>query len=83
MTRMNYSAQKNSCTNHNCRIGENCFCEAIKVDLAESKLIGSWGRRSMAVAGEVARHGQAHPYLWLITIVSLRSKKSEERTTQK
>ncbi len=24
------------CTNHDCRIGEYCFCEAIKVDLAES-----------------------------------------------
>ncbi len=32
----------------------------------------------MAVAGEVTRHGQAHPYSWSITIVSLRSKKSEE-----
>ncbi len=42
------------------------------------KLIGSWGRRSMAVAGEVTRHGRAHPYSWSITIVSLRSKKSEE-----
>ncbi len=28
---------KHSCTNHDCRIGEYCFCEAIKVDLAESK----------------------------------------------
>ncbi len=28
---------KKCCTNHNCRIGEYCFCEAIKVDLAESK----------------------------------------------
>jgi hypothetical protein len=28
---------KNSCTNHDCRIGEQCFCEAIKVDLAESE----------------------------------------------
>ncbi len=28
---------KNSCTNHDCRIGEYCFCEAIKVDLAESE----------------------------------------------
>ncbi len=46
------------------------------------KLIGSWGRRSMAVAGEVARHGQAHPYSWSITSVSLRSKESEERTTE-
>jgi hypothetical protein len=27
----------NSCTNHDCRIGEYCFCEAIKVDLAESE----------------------------------------------
>jgi hypothetical protein len=26
----------------------------------------------MAVAGEVARHGQAHPYSWLVTIISLR-----------
>ncbi len=26
---------KNSCTNHDCRIGEYCFCEAIRVDLAE------------------------------------------------
>ncbi len=26
---------KNSCTNHDCRIREYCFCEAIKVDLAE------------------------------------------------
>jgi hypothetical protein len=28
---------KNSCTNHDCKIGEYCFCEAIKVDLAESE----------------------------------------------
>jgi hypothetical protein len=28
---------KNSCTNHDCRIGEYCFCEEIKVDLAESE----------------------------------------------
>ena len=28
---------KNSCTNHDCRIGEYCFCEAITVDLAESE----------------------------------------------
>jgi hypothetical protein len=28
---------KNICTNYNCRIGEYCFCEAIKVDLAESE----------------------------------------------
>ncbi len=32
----------------------------------------------MAVAGEVTRHGQAHPYSWVITIVSLGSKESEE-----
>jgi hypothetical protein len=25
------------CTNHDCRIGEYCFCEATKVDLAESE----------------------------------------------
>ncbi len=30
------------------------------------------------MAGEVTRHGQAHPYSWLITIVSLRTKESEE-----
>jgi hypothetical protein len=28
---------KNSCTYHNLRIGEYCFCESMKVDLAESK----------------------------------------------
>ncbi len=28
---------KNSCTNHDCRIGEYCFCQASKVDLAESE----------------------------------------------
>ncbi len=28
---------KNSCTNHDYRIGEYCFCEATKVDLAESE----------------------------------------------
>jgi hypothetical protein len=28
---------KNICTNHDHRIGEYCFCEAIKVDLAESE----------------------------------------------
>jgi hypothetical protein len=28
---------KNSCTNHDWRIGEYCFCEAVKVDLAESE----------------------------------------------
>ncbi len=28
---------KNCCTNHDCRIGEYCFCEATKVDLAESE----------------------------------------------
>jgi hypothetical protein len=28
---------KNICTNHDYRIGEYCFCEAIKVDLAESE----------------------------------------------
>jgi hypothetical protein len=28
---------KNSCTSHDCRIGGFCFCEAIKVDLAESE----------------------------------------------
>jgi hypothetical protein len=28
---------KKSCTYHNLRIGEYCFCEALKVDLAESE----------------------------------------------
>ncbi len=28
---------KNSCTNHDCRIGKYCFCEATKIDLAESE----------------------------------------------
>ncbi len=28
---------KNCCTSHDHRIGEFCFCEAIKVDLAESE----------------------------------------------
>jgi hypothetical protein len=32
----------------------------------------------MAVAGEVTQHGRAHPYSWSITIISLRSKESEE-----
>jgi hypothetical protein len=36
----------------------------------------------MAVAGEVTRHGQAYPYSWLITIVSLRSKESEGGATE-
>jgi hypothetical protein len=36
------------------------------------------GKRLLAVAGEVTRHGRAHPYSWSITIVSLRSKESEE-----
>jgi hypothetical protein len=37
----------------------------------------------LAVAGEVTKHGQAHPYSWLITIVSLRSKESEESNRSK
>ncbi len=28
---------KNCCTSHDCRIGEYCFCEATKVDMAESE----------------------------------------------
>ncbi len=43
-----------------------------------TKVKGSWGRRLLAVAGEVTQHGRAHPYSWSITIVSLRSKESEE-----
>jgi hypothetical protein len=38
-------------------------------------LIGSWGRRSMAVAGEVTQHGRAHP---IFMVDYLRSKESEE-----
>ncbi len=41
-------------------------------DSVWSQLIWSWGRRSMAMAGEVTRHGRAHPYSWLVTIVSLK-----------
>jgi hypothetical protein len=44
----------------------------------DPKVKGSWGRRLLAVAGEVTRHGRAHPYSWSITIVSLGSKESEE-----
>ena len=29
---------KNICTNHDFRIGEYCFCEAIKVDLVDQKI---------------------------------------------
>ncbi len=32
----------------------------------------------MAAAGEVTQLGRAHPYSWLITIVSLGSKESEK-----
>ncbi len=37
MKQMNFSTQKNSCTYQDLRIGEYCFCEAMKVDLAESE----------------------------------------------
>ncbi len=36
----------------------------------------------MAVAGEVTQHGRAHPYSWLVTIVSLRSRKMMKQTTE-
>jgi hypothetical protein len=36
----------------------------------------------MAVAKEVTRHGQAHPYSWSVSIVSLRSKESEGGATE-
>jgi hypothetical protein len=49
-----------------------------QTDGRTDKLIWSWGRRSMAVAREVTQHGQAQPYSWSITIVSLRLKESEE-----
>ncbi len=42
------------------------------------QLIRSWGRRSMAMAGEVTRHGRAHPYSWSVTIFSLQVYKSDE-----
>jgi hypothetical protein len=42
------------------------------------KVRGSWGRTLLAMAGEDTRHGQAHPYSWLITVVSLRSKECKE-----
>jgi hypothetical protein len=32
----------------------------------------------MAVAGEVTFHGQAHPYSWSVTIVSLSGLESDE-----
>ncbi len=63
------------------KYGQLMFCEAVKVDIAISKetlfgntiqLIQSWGRRSMAMAGDFTRHGQAHPYSWLVTIISLK-----------
>ncbi len=47
-------------------------------DHRDFKVKGSQGRRLLAVAGEVTRHGWALPCSWLITIVSLRSKESEE-----
>ncbi len=31
---------KNSCTNHDCRIGEYCFCEAIKLIWQNQKING-------------------------------------------
>ncbi len=36
----------------------------------------------MAVAGEVTWHGGAHPYSWLVTIVSLRSRNVMKQTTE-
>jgi hypothetical protein len=36
------------------------------------KLIGSWGKRAMAVAGEVIQHGRTLPYSWSVSTVSLR-----------
>jgi hypothetical protein len=50
----------------------------LKTEESKIKVKGSWGRRLLAMAGEVTRHGQAHLYSWLITIVSLRSMESEE-----
>jgi hypothetical protein len=44
------------------------------INVVPSKLIGSWGTRAMAVAGEVTRHGQTLPYSWSVSSVSLRSK---------
>ncbi len=42
------------------------------VKYPECQLKGSWGRRSIAVAGEVTQHGQAHLNSWSVTIVSLK-----------
>ena len=50
----------------------------IGTDSFYAQLIGSWSRRLMAMAREVTQHGQVHPYSWLITIVSLRSKEKNE-----
>jgi hypothetical protein len=37
----------------------------------------------MAVAGEVTQHGQAHPYSWLVTIVSLSGlERVKKQTTE-
>jgi hypothetical protein len=46
------------------------------------ELIWSWGTRAMAMAGEVTRHGRAHPYSWSVSLVSLRSKESEGGATE-
>ncbi len=47
------------------------------------QLIWSWGRRAMAVAREVTRHGWAHPYSWLVTIVSLSGSRKWRNKPQK
>ncbi len=46
---------------------EDCFEASVR----RCQLIWWWSRSAMAVAGEVTRHGQAHPYSWLVTIISL------------
>ncbi len=56
----------------------SCILSLVLRQSAVPKVRGSWGRRLLAVAGEVTRHGRAHSYSWSITIVSLRSKESEE-----
>jgi hypothetical protein len=38
------------------------FCSQVKKIQLPAKVKGSLGRRLLAVAGEVTRHGRAHPY---------------------
>ncbi len=67
------------CLYHNQKLSYDCYYLNILVYHQDYfKVKGSWGRRLLAMAGEVTWHGRAHPYSWSITIVSLRSMESEE-----